>query len=127
MGRTTSKLTGHFSVREMKCKCRRKTCDALPMKNQFMIKLEMLRLEWAKPLLPISAARCGFWNEKQGGAPGSQHLLGNACDFHFDSEDEITKFIQLAEKYDFKGIGRGSRLVHIDDREEHARWGYSDR
>lgn len=92
-----------------------------------MRKLEALRVEWGAPLPTTSAARCRFWNDKAGGSPSSQHLLGNAADFNFASAEDAARFGAMAEKFGFAGIGLGRRLVHIDDREKLARWTYDDR
>jgi uncharacterized protein YcbK (DUF882 family) len=108
MANSNKMLSAHFSLIEMSCKCGRSNCDARPMLQSFMQKLEALRVEWGKPLVPISAARCTYWNERKDGALRSQHLLGNAVDFHFyDNSDK--------QKY----------LIHIDDRKTAARWSYA--
>lgn len=122
--KASDKLTAHFSKREMRCKCRRLDCDAAPMRPAFMAKLEALRVEWGKPLSPTSAQRCETWNKKVGGAPQSQHLLGNAADFFFFDEREMERFAALAEKLGFGGIGIGKGIVHVDDRDDKARWTY---
>lgn len=92
-----------------------------------MQKLEALRVAWGESLPPTSAARCEVWNTKIGGAPESRHLLGDAADFTFETHEKAAKFATMAEKFGFAGIGIGKHLVHIDDRETHARWTYHDR
>jgi uncharacterized protein YcbK (DUF882 family) len=93
----------------------------------FMARLEALRLEWGTPLTPTSGMRCEEWNRKVGGAPSSMHLKGRAADFFFSSPHVTRRFYQLCEKHGFGGIGRGDHLVHIDDRDEPARWTYDDK
>jgi len=117
-------LTDHFLASEFRCKCKRSECDAKPMLSTFMRKLEALRVEWNKPLVPTSGSRCAFWNEHEGGAEKGQHVLGNAVDFNFKVPSQIILFVALAEKYGFGGIGVGRRLVHLDDRGHRARWTY---
>jgi len=119
-------LTSHFSKQEMACKCRRPNCDAKPMSQLFMQKLEALRVAWGIPLIPTSAARCRFWNEKKGGSPKSQHLLGKAADFWFDNSSDLLAFVELAEKLGFGGVGAGEHLVHVDTRNGFARWTYDN-
>lgn len=119
-------LTPHFRAGEFACRCRRPECDAPPMQMGLMQKLEALRVEWGKPLLTTSASRCEYWNTKVGGAHDSQHLLGNASDFDFQEPGQLRRFVELAEKIGFGGIGEGKRLVHLDDRGGHARWEYKD-
>jgi zinc D-Ala-D-Ala carboxypeptidase len=120
------KLTEHFTAYEKRCRCGRDCCDAMPMRMEFMAKLEALRLEWGKPLSPTSATRCGHHNEEVGGAVQSQHLLGNAVDFVLSSEADVRSLAALAEKYGFNGIGVGKSVIHIDARETPARWRYTD-
>lgn len=96
------------------------------MRPRFMEKLEALRVAWGRPLASSSAARCRFWNTKVGGSPKSQHLYGNAADFWFPNTDDAQAFAELAEKHGFGGIGKGRHLVHVDDRDGHARWEYDD-
>ena len=117
-------LSPHFLVNEFSCRCLRPECDAQRMLPSFMAKLEDLRLLYGQPLIPTSGERCAFWNKKIGGAPESQHLIGNAVDFHFPSFAEVKDFMVLAEKAGFNGIGYGKSKIHVDDRKEHARWTY---
>lgn len=115
----------HFQLSEFECKCRRKECDARPMKEAILQKLELLRDMWGKPLVPTSGRRCSFQNKKVGGASNSQHLWGNACDFYMSNTAEVKELMVLAEKAGFLGIGYGRRLLHIDDRKKYARWLYN--
>lgn len=90
----------------------------------FMQKLQALRDEWGRPLIVTSAARCAFWNKTVGGAEHSQHLLGKAADILMPDVKDIPRFVALAEKVGFGGIGIGLTFVHVDGRSEHARWTY---
>lgn len=123
---TEKMLTKNFSEKEFMCKCRRPDCDAAPMQKEFMRKLQSLRDDWGIPLIPTSGARCSTWNTKKGGAPQSQHLLGNAADFWFEHPSDTVAFVELAEKHGFGGIGAGAHLVHVDNRKGWARWEYRD-
>jgi uncharacterized protein YcbK (DUF882 family) len=114
----------HFKASEFKCRCNRDECDAKSMLASFLEKLEHLRILYGKPLTPTSGQRCAYRNKMVGGAPNSQHLLGNAVDFAFSSYAEVLYFMELAEKAGFKGIGYGKKKIHIDDRKEYARWTY---
>lgn len=121
-------LTPHFSEAEFACKCGRPNCDATPMKPEFMARLEALRDAWRKPLNPTSGRRCKKHNAAEGGAKYSQHLYGNAADFYLSSPDERDRFVALAERAGFTGIGVGlgnNCLVHLDTRRSKARWTYA--
>lgn len=120
-------LSKHFSEAEFHCQCGRAECDATPMKGAFIYKLELLRVRWGKPMTPTSGARCKWHNKKEGGAPRSQHLSGNAVDFYLTSAAERDALVALAEEMGWLGIGVGkgrSYLVHLDDRRTPARWVY---
>lgn len=93
----------------------------------FMTKLQALRDEWGKALAPTSGMRCPEHNRQVGGAPNSQHLKGNAADFTFYEASELKRFVAMAEKHGFGGIGIGKRLVHIDDGGAGRRWQYHDK
>lgn len=96
------------------------------MQSTFLAKLEDIRVDWGLPLSPTSGQRCEYWNEKKGGSPTSQHLIGNAADFWFTDPQDAEDFVLLAEKHGFGGIGVGKHLVHIDNRDGRARWTYDD-
>jgi uncharacterized protein YcbK (DUF882 family) len=119
-------LTANFRSDEFDCNCLRDECDAPPMRQEFMQHLQELRNEWAKPLIPTSGSRCVYYNSMlKDSSPYSQHLLGNAVDFVFTELKEMDAFVALAEKYRFRGIGKGGGKVHLDDRKYGiARWEY---
>lgn len=124
--KTDKKLTPHFRESELRCRCRRPDCDAKPMTAAFMERLERLRVDWGKALLPTSGQRCTVQNKFAGGALMSMHLQGRAADFYFPDRNTVEKFAQLAEKHGFNGIGTGKHKCHIDDREHESRWKYYD-
>lgn len=118
----------YFRPHEFDCECRRGiACNAEPMKQRFLDKLDALREEWGQPLVVQSGRRCKERNTHESGAVHSQHLYGNACDFHFESPKESQNFAAMARKFGFKGIGLGKHLVHIDDRDYEAEWMYSNK
>lgn len=117
-------MAKYFKASEFRCRCARADCTAPPMRPELLEKLDALREEWGKPLRPTSGSRCAYWNEKQGGAVKSQHLKGNAVDFYFRNLKDMEKFVALAEKFGFMGIGFGRGIVHLDCRKFPARWTY---
>lgn len=120
-------LTRDFLVSEFRCRCGRKDCDAPLMRRRFMTKLQAMRDEWGKALVPTSGTRCADHNRAVGGAANSQHVYGNAADFNFSRPSDAVAFATLAAKHGMGGIGVGRYLVHVDDRDgETARWTYGD-
>jgi uncharacterized protein YcbK (DUF882 family) len=124
--RRDAKLSKHFRQAEFRCRCRRIECDAPEMDKGFIQRLEALRVDWGEPLSPSSGARCKEWNARVNGAEHSRHLTGHAADFNFKDHVIVRKFVALAEKHGFNGIGTGKILVHLDDRDTPARWTYQD-
>jgi len=119
-------VTRHFRKSEFSCRCRRPECDAKPVTPEALAAIESLRSDWDRAMSPTSVQRCAYWNEKQGGAPESRHLVCDAFDFWFDNEDLRDAFVELAAKHGFNGIGVGKHRVHIDLRPTYARWRYFD-
>lgn len=108
-------MTPHFSADELRCKC---GCGMLPMQD-FMDKIDRLRVAYGKPLGVTSAARCPAHNAKESrtGTTGP-HTTGRAIDFRVERGDAF-RLAKLAFEHGFTGIGfqqKGSgRFLHIDD------------
>jgi uncharacterized protein YcbK (DUF882 family) len=120
------KISKYFTAFEMRCRCGRVDCNAKPMRQEFLDKLDKMREYFGRALKPTSAARCEFWNRKVGGAENSQHLRSNACDFYFLKEKDLEDAKEAAIKADLGGIGFGKLKLHVDDRGHVARWKYDD-
>lgn len=120
------KVSKYFTALEMRCRCNRVDCDAVPMKQEFLNKLDKMREIYGRALKPTSAARCEFWNSKVGGALDSQHLVSNACDFYFLKHSDLEQAMKAAEEAGLGGIGHGKSKLHVDDRGHKARWTYQD-
>jgi len=70
-------MTGHFSQKELACKC---GCGQLPSLALAKL-LELARhIGGSKPITISSAMRCHEHNLKVGGVPDSLHLYGMAAD-----------------------------------------------
>src|SRR5687768_15451182 len=101
MQSTVLKLTEHFTVAEMQCKCGRDECEAVPMDARFMADLEAYRVAWGRPIYPTSACRCPYWNRQEGGKAASLHPLGLAVDFRTRYAEEKYEMVALAIRMGF--------------------------
>lgn len=123
------KLTDHFDSKEFDCK----NGTAYPpiwIKDRLQPlaeALEAVRRELGKPLIILSGYRTAAWNQKVGGATGSQHLIGRAADVRCAGLTGA----QLAEIFEKLikdrlipngGLGTYSNRVHYDQRLKPARW-----
>ena len=108
-------MTPHFSKGELACRC---GCGMLPAQD-FMDKVETLRVAFGKPLRVTSAARCPEHNSRvsRTGRTGP-HTTGRAIDFGVDRGDAY-QLASLAFASGFTGIGfqqKGAgRFLHVDD------------
>ena len=119
----------NFKLSEFRCKCRRASCDAVPMDPSFIAMLEKIREAFGLPMIVTSGVRCAYWNEQMGGAPKSTHLKGIAADIKAVSPQVRDKLIKLAEAHGVGGIGIAKTFVHLDGRARAegrpaVRWGY---
>lgn len=108
-------MTPHFSKAELTCRC---GCGMLPAQD-FMDKVERLRVLYEQPLPVNSAARCPEWNMQVSGTGRTgPHTTGRAIDLGV-SRGDAYRLLDLALKMGFTGIGvqqKGSkRFLHIDD------------
>ena len=113
----------HFSPRELACKCGGKFCDGAYWHDpDFLESLEALRARVGRPLLINSAHRCEGWNAEIGGAPNSRHRQ-IAVDISLHGHDRFA-LLAAAEELGFTGIGLGRSFLHLDRREQPAKWYY---
>lgn len=82
--------------------------------------LELIRKEHGLPIEIVSGHRCRWWNRKQGGAGGSEHIAGRAADIR----SGIIRF-DRANELGAMGIGtKAGWVTHVDRRQRKARWTY---
>lgn len=111
-------MTPHFRKEELYCRC---GCKLLP-KQDFMDKVEALRVKLGFPFQVTSAARCPEYNAKVSstGLTGP-HTTGRAIDIGIRGKDAL-RLVHAALEAGFTGIGvqqKGlSRFIHIDDLQE---------
>ncbi len=114
----------NFTVSEFKCS----HCGANEMRPEFMERLQLLRLEFGKPMRITSGYRCPKHPiEAKKTAPGP-HATGLACDVGVQGAD-AHQLLGLALAQGFKGIGvqqKGEgRFLHLDLVTEQGRlWSY---
>tara|TARA_Y100001001_G_C7959909_1_gene292138 strand:- start:487 stop:906 length:420 start_codon:yes stop_codon:yes gene_type:complete len=113
----------HFSPRELACKCAGQFCEGEYWHDsKFLDSLETLRARVGGPLFINSGHRCEGWNAEIGGAPQSRHLE-MAVDISLIGHDRFA-LLSAAEELGFTGIGLGRNFLHLDRREQPARWYY---
>lgn len=111
----------NFTDHEMRCPC----CKLVNPDEKALDKLQALRDEFGMRMDVNSACRCPMHNEKVGGSRTSKHIatphhasLAFDIDFTGRSGDVRYRFIQLAMKHGFNGIGLYNSFIHIDARED---------
>lgn len=110
-----ARLTLHFLDSEFSCPC----CGQVAMNQDFMARLEALRLRWGKSFSPVDGGgyRCAIYRHSE----TDPHGEGVACDPGI-SRDDMHAFLKLAFEMGFRGVGAKQRdgrwQVHIDTASE---------
>jgi zinc D-Ala-D-Ala carboxypeptidase len=76
----------------------------------------------AKSVIINSGYRTVEHNREVGGVDDSQHRLGKAVDIKKIPGLTVDQMAMLAERVGFTGIGKYTWGIHVDVREEVARW-----
>lgn len=107
----------NFTPKEMTCK----HCNALIIVDDFMDRLQRLRIAFKKPIVVNSAYRCSKHNAAVSSTgPTGPHTTGRAVDIKVNGQDAYD-LVKLALSLGFTGVGIsqkgdwGSRFVHLDD------------
>lgn len=125
----------HFKQKEFACKC---GCEPPSVINnghsfqiaeewideEFLVRLELLRRAWGKPISVTSGYRCAKHNKNVGGAKNSKHRDGIAADLVVPKKD-LKKFAELCDRFFMDGgfcLYTKSGFVHVDGRGRKARW-----
>ena len=108
-------MTPHFDAKELACRC---GCGMLPQQD-FMDKVEILRVRAGFSMPVTSAARCPAWNaEVSHTGRSGPHVRKRAIDIAV-SRGNAHRLLQLALEAGFTGIGinqKGdNRYIHLDD------------
>ncbi|NRA68801.1 MAG: hypothetical protein HRU19_30240 [Pseudobacteriovorax sp.] len=114
--------TEHFKLNEIRCPC--ENCDPV-VNEEHLIRMQLLRYEFAKPIIVNSWHRCKEYNDKlPGSSDKSQHIAGNATDIRIWQFSKLDQFnlLELSFKHGFKGIGIYSGYLHLDSRSNPSYW-----
>lgn len=114
-------LSPHFSRSELQCRC----CGRLQMHWQLLDGLEKLRELAGVPIQVHAGYRCPEHNQKVGGVPRSEHMLGMAADISLPGISLQRAYELALEVPQFAGGGIGvydGNFLHVDVRERRARW-----
>lgn len=114
------KLSNNFKVKEFACK---DGSDTILISSELVALLQEIRDHFGKPVTINSAYRNATYNKKIGGGTYSQHVQGTAADIVVKdiTPKEIAQYAEyLMPK--MGGIGLYSSFVHIDVRQNRARW-----
>lgn len=115
-----SKISNNFKRSEFACKC---GCGFDTVDVELVTVLEAVRSFFGEPVKINSGCRCVEHNKKEGGSPKSQHLYGKAADIVVENVMPIKVYTYLVHKYaNTYGIGLYPNRVHVDVREQKARW-----
>jgi len=116
----SNRLTQNFMANEFACK----DGSILILIDKRMLEgLQRIRDRLNNPIFITSAFRTWEHNLLVGGSSNSQHLLGTAVDIHSHGIS-LNRIADIAVEEGFTGIGiyRNSNFVHIDVRENPAKW-----
>ncbi|MCL4838886.1 MAG: DUF882 domain-containing protein [Thermoanaerobaculia bacterium] len=123
-------LSPHFSRREFRCRC---GCGTMDVDPRLVAGLEKLREQLGgRPIIVLSGCRCPEHNAAVGGAAQSQHIAiekvqpGRAADIRAIGLSVVDLYRAAKRVPVFRsggvGIYPGERFVHVDVREQPARW-----
>ena len=117
------KISEHFSDLESQCRC---GCGQNIIKPELVSTLEAIRNLANLPVIIHCWNRCQKHNDRVGGVPNSQHIIGTAADFHIKnmSIKKLHEFVgQLYEDKIIRHVGYYDWGCHIDIRDGQGSWG----
>jgi uncharacterized protein YcbK (DUF882 family) len=116
-------LSRNFWTGEFTCPC---GCAETLVNEKLVQALQTLRDKLDRTVKIVSGYRCPKHNKAVGGAPGSQHLLGNAADISVQhiTPGDLYDLVITIPAFANGGIGVGHGIFHVDVRSSPARWSY---
>ena len=112
-------MSKHFSPDEMRCRCSRVQCDALPeVSPRLLDRLEIVRDLYGRPMPVRSGLRCGYWNALSGGVKESEHVMGEAVDIACETAQDRYELLTAGVRA-FHRIGIGRTFLHFGCGEGH--------
>ena len=123
------RLSDHFTLTEFASSDGAPTPDdvAENLRRLAVEALEPVRARFGKPITILSGYRSKEHNRAVGGAPGSQHLSGQAADIRIAGIDpalvaDAIDEMQRSGEIPLGGLGRYDSFTHLDIRGRLARW-----
>jgi uncharacterized protein YcbK (DUF882 family) len=114
-------ISRNFARSEFACTC---GCGFDTVDAALLGILQALRDHFGESVTITSGCRCEAHNATVGGAENSQHLTGKAADIVVSNTSPEDVYCYLLALYpDNCGFGLYDGWVHIDSRDERARWG----
>lgn len=121
----------HFSHGELECRC---GCGRMEMQDEFMRKLEVLRVQAGFPFPVTSGYRCPSHNcAVSSTGNNGPHTTGRAVDISIWGSAAFKLVQKALESHAFSGIGvkqkgpLSGRFIHLDDIDSDTRpriWSY---
>jgi len=103
-------LSKHFSKEEFDCQC---GCGTGTIDPALVLKLEMARIEYGKPMRINSGIRCLDHNRSIGSKDTSSHIKCLAVDIGCTVTSTRHGLLQILLKY-FKRVGIHKQFIHVD-------------
>jgi len=103
-------LTEHFSKKEFDCQC---GCGTGTISDSLVQKLELVRVEYGRPMRINSGIRCLEHNRNIGSKDTSSHIKCLAADVGCTNMSERFTLIQILMKH-FQRVGINKKFIHVD-------------
>ena len=103
-------LTEHFSRKEFDCQC---GCGTGEISMELVKNLELVRLEYDKPMRINSGIRCLNHNRSIGSRDTSSHIKCLAADIGCTNMSERKELLYILMKQ-FDRIGINKKFIHVD-------------